>query len=94
MTLSHDRKDITETCDRILLLARGKLLFDGSLKGFERRFASLSFKFIGPFSQQMMVPQQLLQASRYPLAVYPNWPKNLLLVVIPFGTFQYLPGRV
>ena len=37
---THDLKDITETCDRILLLDRGKLLFDGSLKDFERRFAS------------------------------------------------------
>jgi ABC-2 type transport system ATP-binding protein len=37
---THDLKDITETCDRILLLDRGKLLFDGSLREFERRFAS------------------------------------------------------
>jgi ABC-2 type transport system ATP-binding protein len=37
---THDLKDITETCDRILLLDRGKLLFDGSLKEFERRFAT------------------------------------------------------
>ncbi len=36
---THDLKDITETCDRPLLLDRGKLLFDGSLKEFERRFA-------------------------------------------------------
>ncbi len=36
---THDLKDITETCDRLLLLDRGKLLFDGSLKDFERRFA-------------------------------------------------------
>jgi len=37
---THDLKDITETCDRILLLDRGKLLFDGSLREFERRFAT------------------------------------------------------
>jgi ABC-2 type transport system ATP-binding protein len=37
---THDLKDITETCDRLLLLDRGKLLFDGSLKDFERRFAT------------------------------------------------------
>jgi ABC-2 type transport system ATP-binding protein len=37
---THDLKDITETCERLLLLDRGKLLFDGSLKDFERRFAS------------------------------------------------------
>jgi len=37
---THDLKDITETCDRILLLDRGQLLFDGSLREFERRFAT------------------------------------------------------
>jgi ABC-2 type transport system ATP-binding protein len=37
---THDLKDITETCDRLLLLDRGKLLFDGSLRDFEKRFAS------------------------------------------------------
>lgn len=37
---THDLKDITETCERLLLLDRGQLLFDGSLKEFERRFAS------------------------------------------------------
>lgn len=37
---THDLKDITETCDRLLLLDRGKLLFDGSLREFERRFAT------------------------------------------------------
>jgi len=36
---THDLKDITETCDRLLLLDRGQLLFDGSLPEFERRFA-------------------------------------------------------
>ncbi|HTU63379.1 MAG TPA: ATP-binding cassette domain-containing protein, partial [Polyangiales bacterium] len=37
---THDLKDITETCDRLLLLDRGELLFDGSLPDFERRFGS------------------------------------------------------
>lgn len=37
---THDLKDITETCDRLLLLDRGQLLFDGSLREFERRFAT------------------------------------------------------
>ncbi|HUO58229.1 MAG TPA: ATP-binding cassette domain-containing protein [bacterium] len=39
---THDLKDITEICDRLLLLDKGKLLFDGSLKDFERRFANES----------------------------------------------------
>ncbi|HWA71626.1 MAG TPA: ATP-binding cassette domain-containing protein [Polyangiaceae bacterium] len=37
---THDLKDITETCQRLLLLDRGSLLFDGSLRDFEKRFAS------------------------------------------------------
>lgn len=36
---THDLKDITETCDRVILLDRGSLLFDGSLGAFEDRFA-------------------------------------------------------
>jgi len=40
LVTTHDLKDITETCDRLLLLDKGRLLFDGSLDAFERRFAS------------------------------------------------------
>jgi ABC-2 type transport system ATP-binding protein len=37
---THDLKDITETCDRLLLLDKGSLLFDGSIRDFERKYAS------------------------------------------------------
>ncbi|MGH7738800.1 MAG: AAA family ATPase, partial [bacterium] len=37
---THDLKDITETCDRLLLLDKGKLLFDGSIQAFERKYAN------------------------------------------------------
>ena len=57
-------------------------------------FASLSFRFVGPFAQQLLIPLNLLQASRYPLPVYPGWLQKLLLFVIPYGTIHYLPGRV
>ena len=36
---THDLKDITETCQRVILLDKGGLLFDGSIKAFESRFA-------------------------------------------------------
>jgi ABC-2 type transport system ATP-binding protein len=36
---THDLKDITETCQRVVLLDKGGLLFNGSLKAFEGRFA-------------------------------------------------------
>ena len=57
-------------------------------------FGCLSFRFVGPFAQQLLIPLNLLQASRYPLSVYPGWLRNLLFFVIPYGTFHYLPGRV
>jgi viologen exporter family transport system permease protein len=57
-------------------------------------FGCLSFRFIGPFAQQLLIPLNLLQASRYPLSVYPAWLRNVLFFVIPYGTFHYLPGRV
>ena len=37
---THDLKDITETCDRLLMLDKGNLLFDGSIKEFEQKYAS------------------------------------------------------
>lgn len=36
---SHDLKDITEICDRLLVLDQGRLLFDGTLKAFEKKYA-------------------------------------------------------
>jgi ABC-2 type transport system ATP-binding protein len=36
---THDLKDISATCERLLVLDRGRLLYDGSRRGFEERFA-------------------------------------------------------
>ena len=36
---THDLKDITETCRRVILLDKGSLLFDGDMQAFEQRFA-------------------------------------------------------
>jgi ABC-2 type transport system ATP-binding protein len=36
---THDLKDISATCERLLVLDRGRLLYDGSRTGFESRFA-------------------------------------------------------
>jgi ABC-2 type transport system ATP-binding protein len=35
---THDLKDISATCDRLIVLDRGLILYDGSLRGFEERF--------------------------------------------------------
>jgi len=37
---THDLKDITETCQRVILLDKGGLLFDGTLPSFEASFAA------------------------------------------------------
>lgn len=71
-------------------LACGTLLYTSALV----IFGCLSFRFVGPFAQQLLIPLNLLQASRYPLSVYPAWLRNLLFFVLPYGTFHYLPGRV
>lgn len=36
---THDLKDISATCERLLVLDKGRLLYDGSRRGFEERFA-------------------------------------------------------
>lgn len=55
-------------------------------------FSSLSFRLIGPFSYSLMIPHALMQASRYPLNIYPAAVHYTLLILIPFGAFNYLPG--
>jgi ABC-2 type transport system ATP-binding protein len=35
---THDLKDISATTERLIVLDRGSLLYDGSLRGFEQRF--------------------------------------------------------
>jgi len=56
-------------------------------------FCSLSFKFVGPYSYTLMIPHTLLQASRYPLSIYPAWVHYALLFIVPYGAFNYLPGN-
>jgi ABC-2 type transport system permease protein len=57
-------------------------------------FGCLSFRFIGPHLSSMMVAHNLLQATRYPLAIYPRFARWFLLLALPFGAFHYLPGNV
>lgn len=36
---THDLKDISATCERLIVLDKGRLLYDGSREGFQARFA-------------------------------------------------------
>lgn len=54
--------------------------------------ASLSFKFVGPYSHNLFFVHQLLTANQYPLSIYPAWLEMALTVLFPFAAVIYLPG--
>jgi ABC-2 type transport system permease protein len=53
--------------------------------------AGLSFRIMGQKMQHFFIVNTLLQATRYPLGVFPAAMKFLLLILIPLGTAAYLP---
>jgi ABC-2 type transport system permease protein len=55
-------------------------------------FGSLSFKFISNSSMHFMIPHTLLQATRWPLSIYPGWLQYGLLIAIPYGAFNFIPA--
>lgn len=57
-------------------------------------FGCLSFRFVGPHLSSLLIGHNLLQATRYPLSTYPRGVRALLLFVVPFGAFHYLPASV
>lgn len=57
-------------------------------------FGTISFRVLGHFGQQLLIPLNLLQTSRYPVVVYPAWLRALLLSAIPYGACIYLPASV
>ncbi len=54
--------------------------------------ASLSFVFISATSMHLMIPHTLLQSTRWPLSIYPFALQYILLLLIPYGAFNYLPA--
>ncbi len=71
-----------------LFLFSGCLLYTAGLV----LFASLSFRFIAPTSMHLMIPHNLLNATRYPVTIYPAAVQWILLILVPFGSFHYLPA--
>lgn len=43
---THDMKDIEELCNRIIIIDKGKILYDGSLEGIKYRFGNTKTIFI------------------------------------------------
>ena len=54
--------------------------------------ASLSFKFVGPYSNNLFFVHQLLSANQYPLSIFPHWLEMAITVLLPFGAAIYLPS--
>jgi ABC-2 type transport system permease protein len=54
--------------------------------------ASLSFKFVGPYSHNLFFVHQLLSANQYPLSIYPAWLEMTLTILFPFAAAIYLPS--
>lgn len=71
----------------LLLIFLGCFIYTGALV----IFGAFSFKFVGPSSMHMMIPHSLLQATQYPLSIFPGWLQYFLLFLLPYGTFHYIP---
>jgi len=52
----------------------------------------LQFRIVGPWSHHFMVAHQLLNATRYPVHIYPRWFRYTLLFAFPIATPVFLPG--
>lgn len=53
---------------------------------------SLMLRVVGPWAAHLFTAHQVLNASRYPLSVYPGWLRTLLLYVLPFGAAIFVPA--
>jgi ABC-2 type transport system permease protein len=53
----------------------------------------LSFSIVGPFVNHYFLAFQLLNASRYPVHIYPRWFRGALLFVFPVAVPIFMPAR-
>jgi ABC-2 type transport system permease protein len=73
-----------------LLMLLGCVIYTGALV----IMTSISFKFIGPSSMHLMIPNTMLQASGYPLSIFPGGIQIFLMFLLPYGAFQFTPASV
>jgi ABC-2 type transport system permease protein len=69
-------------------VACGTLIYTGVLVAL----TSLCFIFVGPKFSLPFMAHHLLMLSRYPLGIFPEAVKWGLIVIIPFGAFNFLPA--
>lgn len=55
-------------------------------------FGSLSFRFVGPSVTNLSMANILLNSTRYPVSIYPKMVQLILMVLLPYGAFHYLPA--
>ena len=79
---THDLKDISSTSERLLVLDKGRLLYDGSLKGFEKRFARERSIDAELASQPIKRLQNAVEKELKALNAKAQWEEGLRLKVI------------
>jgi ABC-2 type transport system permease protein len=72
-----------------LWLASGALVYTAALV----LLGCTSFFLLGPSAHHLMLGAHLLNASRYPVSIYPKALQYLLLVALPLCVSAFLPGR-
>ena len=53
----------------------------------------LSFRMVGPWTQQFTSVHHLFHAARYPVNIFPRWLELVLLTVFPIGLATFVPGQ-
>ncbi len=82
---THDLKDITETCKRVILLDKGKKLFDGSLKAFERTYARERRAVVDLERKPSAATVKLLERELKRLKAKLSWPEPYKAVITYSG---------
>jgi ABC-2 type transport system ATP-binding protein len=93
---THDLKDISATCERLVVLDQGKLLYDGSLHGFEERFAAERTLVADLESDPPSHARHELERDLVGEGAKPNWetPRRLRVECTRRGSAPKITGAV
>ncbi|HEX6276516.1 MAG TPA: ATP-binding cassette domain-containing protein [Polyangiaceae bacterium] len=93
---THDLKDISATCERLVVLDQGRLLYDGSLAGFEERFAAERTLVADLESDPPSQARRELEAELVNEGGRPHWetPRRLRVECPGRGTAPRITGAV
>jgi ABC-2 type transport system permease protein len=68
-------------------LASGTVVYTSALVAV----GCLSFVIVGPWSHHYFIAFHLLNATRYPVSIYPRWLQYILLFIVPFAATSFVP---